>query len=35
MNSTTDSRLEAKLGFDKIRCAIADRCLTMYASEKV
>jgi len=31
----TDARLEAKLGFDKIRKAISDRCLTEYAAERV
>lgn len=31
----TDPRLEAKLGFDKIRKAISDRCLTEYAAERV
>lgn len=31
----TDSRLEAKLGFDKIRKAVSDRCLTEYAAERV
>lgn len=30
-----DSRLESKLGFDKIRRMIADRCLTDYAALKV
>ena len=30
----TDARLEAKLGFDKIRTMISDRCLTDYASLK-
>lgn len=31
----TDTRLESKLGFDKIRKAIADRCLTDYAATRV
>ena len=31
----TDRRLEAKLGFDKIRAMISDKCLTEYASERV
>jgi len=31
----TDTRLEAKLGFEKIRRAISDRCLTEYATERV
>ena len=31
----TQTRLESKLGFDKIRRMIADRCLTEYAAEKV
>ncbi len=31
----TDPRLEAKLGFDKIRKTISDRCLTEYAAERV
>ncbi|MCQ2183365.1 MAG: Smr/MutS family protein [Bacteroidales bacterium] len=31
----TDDRLEAKLGFDKIRKAVSDRCLTEYATERV
>lgn len=30
-----DKRLESKLGFDKIRKIISDRCLTDYAAEKV
>jgi len=30
-----DSRLEGKLGFDKIRSVIADRCLTDYAAARV
>ena len=28
-------RLEAKLGFDKVRAAISDRCQTAYAAERV
>ena len=31
----TDARLEAKLGFDKIRRIISDRCMTDYATERV
>ena len=31
----TDARLESKLGFDKIRKAISDRCLTDYAAARV
>lgn len=31
----TDDRLEAKLGFDKVRRIISDRCLTDYASRRV
>ena len=31
----TDARLESKLGFDKIRKAISDRCLTDYAAGRV
>ena len=31
----TDTRLEAKLGFDKIRRMISDKCLTEYAAERV
>lgn len=30
-----DKRLEVKLGFDKIRTLISNRCLTCYASDKV
>ncbi len=30
-----DTRLESKLGFDKVRGIIADRCLTDYAAERV
>ena len=30
-----DSRLEQKLGFDRMRKAIADRCSTSYAADKV
>ena len=30
-----DSRLEQKLGFDRMRIAIADRCSTSYAADKV
>ena len=35
MNVETDIRLESKLGFDRIRKIISDRCLTDYATEKV
>ena len=31
----TDARLESKLGFDKIRKVISDRCLTDYAAGRV
>ena len=31
----TDQRLESKLGFDKIRKTIADRCMTDYAATRV
>lgn len=31
----TDSRLEAKIGFDKVRAIISDRCLTEYATKRV
>ena len=31
----TDARLEAKLGFDKIRRTVSDRCMTDYAAERV
>src|SRR5574344_425156 len=31
----TDSRLENKLGFDKIRRIISDRCMTEYAAGRV
>ena len=30
-----DERLEAKLGFDKVRAAIAARCSTEYAANRV
>ena len=30
-----DARLEAKLGFDKVRAAIAARCCTEYAATRV
>lgn len=33
--TTTNSRLETKLGFDKIRKSIQDRCATDYAAERV
>ena len=35
MTAETDTRLESKLGFDRIRKIISDRCLTDYASSKV
>ena len=35
MTTQTDTRLEAKLGFDRIRSLIADRCSTEYASQRV
>ena len=35
MTTRTDTRLEAKLGFDRIRSLIADRCSTEYASQRV
>ncbi|MCR4824293.1 MAG: Smr/MutS family protein [Bacteroidales bacterium] len=31
----TDARLESKLGFDKVRKSIADRCMTDYAAGRV
>ena len=31
----TDARLESKLGFDKIRKSISDRCMTDYAAGRV
>ena len=31
----SDSRLEAKLGFDKVRKIISDRCMTEYAADRV
>ncbi|MBO4475481.1 MAG: Smr/MutS family protein [Bacteroidales bacterium] len=31
----TSDRLEAKLGFDKVRAIISDRCMTDYAAERV
>ncbi|MBQ7623054.1 MAG: Smr/MutS family protein [Bacteroidales bacterium] len=31
----TADRLEAKLGFDKVRAIISDRCMTDYAAERV
>ena len=30
-----DARLETKLGFDKVRTAIQDRCSTDYAAARV
>ena len=30
-----DSRLEEKLGFDRVRKIIADRCSTDYAADRV
>lgn len=35
MNGTIDGRLESKLGFDKIRKMVSDRCMTDYATRKV
>ena len=35
MSTETDHKLEAKLGFDRIRSAIADRCSTDYAAARV
>jgi DNA mismatch repair protein MutS2 len=35
VTTQTDTRLEAKLGFDRIRSLIADRCSTEYASQRV
>ena len=35
MTGKTDTRLEAKLGFDRIRALIADRCSTEYAAQRV
>ena len=35
MNGSTDSRLEAKIGFDRVRAIISDRCLTEYAASRV
>ncbi len=35
MTKGIDTRLEAKLGFDRIRSLIADRCSTDYASQRV
>lgn len=34
VSSSIDTRLEAKLGFDKIRTAISDKCSTDYASSR-
>ena len=31
----TDARLESKLGFDKVRKAVSDRCMTDYAAGRV
>ena len=31
----TSARLEAKLGFDKVRAIISDKCKTDYAAERV
>ena len=31
----TDRRLEAKLGFDKVRETISNRCQTEYAADRV
>ena len=35
MNRDIDTRLESKLGFDRIRKMIADRCSTDYAAQRV
>ena len=35
MTAGIDKRLEAKLGFDRIRAMIADRCSTDYAAQRV
>ena len=35
MNSTADIRLEGKLGFDRVRSLISDRCMTDYAAGRV
>lgn len=35
MKGDIDTRLESKLGFDKVRKIISDRCLTDYASQRV
>ena len=35
MTAVIDKRLEAKLGFDRIRAMIADRCSTDYAAQRV
>ena len=34
-NSYIDNRLESQLGFDRVRQAIADRCSTAYAAQRV
>ena len=34
MSGETDHKLEAKLGFDRVRAAIADRCSTDYAARR-
>ncbi|MCQ2179671.1 MAG: Smr/MutS family protein [Bacteroidales bacterium] len=35
MNRGTDTRLEGKLGFDRVRTMISDRCMTDYAARRV
>lgn len=35
MNQGIDSRLESKLGFDRVRTIISDRCMTDYAAQRV
>ena len=34
-NTYIDNRLESQLGFDRVRQAIADRCSTAYAAQRV
>ena len=35
MNKGIDTRLESKLGFDRVRTMISDRCMTDYAARRV
>jgi len=35
MGTSRDIRLESKLGFDRVRKSISDRCKTQYAAERV